>query len=222
MNLKKAFQYQKALKGLTMEIVQIAGNTRLFVKLTEEHQKEALNMMNPSYSFVNEVKDFSELNAGKYDLAKLKEMYDTIVKWRTNLSKGISQAKSKVDIGEEHLDFDAALIFANDQRYIAQEYKRLSLLQIIQMPRDGSLNVATNMGSASVSYTIVKKETPLPDVVDVATAARTELNAKLDAVSDAIEAATLTVQVEQCYVPPIPISISFEDLYRDFDTYKNK
>lgn len=63
MNLKKAFQYQKALKELANNLAYEGTLQKYHLKITEEHYKDELNKMNGNYSYAMETKDLSDLEA---------------------------------------------------------------------------------------------------------------------------------------------------------------
>lgn len=86
--------------------------------------------------------------------------------------------------------------------------------------RSEELALATDCGSAEVHYTVKRRGEPLPETVEVASEARRLLKAKLESISDEIEEATLTTKIEEQFVPPIPLNIDFEDLYKHFEDYK--
>lgn len=220
MNLKKAFQYQKALKELASELAYECTEEKYFLKITEEHHKEELNKMNSNYSYAMEEKDLSDLELGKYDLKRLIEIYNAIVNWRTTLALGISKAKAGLEIGPDKLDYDAAIIYANDQRCVITYYDRLANMRKYENERSEELALATDCGSAEVHYTVKRRGEPLPETVEVASEARRLLKAKLESISDEIEEATLTTKIEEQFVPPIPLNIDFEDLYKHFEDYK--
>lgn len=220
MNLKKAFQYQKALKELANEFAYECTKEKYYLSINEEHHKDELNKMNSDYSYALETKDLSDLEIGKYDLKRVIEIYNAIINWRTALALGITKAKAGVQIGPDKLDYDAAIIFANDQRAVVYYYEKLANLKKSEEERLEDFDVVTDCDSATIKYTVKKTVEPHAETVEVAAEARRLLKAKLERISDEIEEITLTTKIGDGFVPPVPLNIDFEDLYKHFEEYK--
>lgn len=220
MNLKKAFQYQKALKELANEFAYECTKSKYYLKITEEHHKDELNKMNANYTYEMETKDLSDLELGKYDLKRVIEIYNAIVNWRTALALGISKAKAGIKIGPKKLDYDAAIIYANDERYVLGYYCNVAELKMNEEEYQEELSLATDMGTAEVRYTMKKTVEPFAEAVEAAAEARRLLKTELDKISDEIEEATLTTKIDEEFEPPVPLNIDLDDLYKHFEEYK--
>lgn len=81
------------------------------------------------------------------------------------------------------------------------------------------MNVATDMGSASVCYNVKVTITPVEGVVELAAQKRLALQTELDDLSDAIEAAALGTAIPPDCVPPIPLNIKVDELYASLEQY---
>jgi len=219
MNLKKAFQYQKAIKALENSVQNNMLESDRYVKVTEVHYKSEVNKMNSAYSFEDETKDLSSKQYGKYDFAKVLAVYKKLVEWRTNLSRGIAAAKEKVAVGELGLTYDAAIAYANDQREVLWYYGHFAELESVETETVGTMNVTTDMGTAAVNYNVTKTRVPMDGVVELASRLRLELQTELDDLSDAIEAASLGTSIPKECVPPIPLNITPDELYKNFEKY---
>lgn len=219
MNLKKAFQYQKALKVLESRVVDTMLNTENYIQITETRLKSEINKMNSEYEFEDEVKDLSSNKFGKYDLNKVIIVLNSLIKWRTELAKGIAQAKAQTQIGPEKLNYDAALVYANDCRDQLWRYGYLAELENDENEKTGSLTVVTDMGSATVGYTINTTKTIAAEVIKAAADEKLTKEAELEALSDEIEAASLGTNIAKEFTPPIPLNITAEDLYSNIERY---
>lgn len=153
-------------------------------------------------------------------MKRIIEIYNAVIKWRTALALGITKAKAGLQIGSDNLDYDAAIIYANDQRNIVYYYDKLAELKKSEEERLEELALATDMGTAAVKYTVRKKVEPFTETVEAATEARRLLKAKLERISDEIEEATLTTRIDSEYEPPVPLNIDLEDLYQHFEDYQ--
>lgn len=220
MNLKKAFQYQKALKELANALAYECTKSKYYVKITEEHHKDEINKMNPNYSYEKEIKDLSDLELGKYDLGRVIEIYNAIVKWRTALALGIAKAKAKIKIGPDELDYDAAIIYANDKRYVLGYYGNVAELKKQEEESLADISLVTDMATADVKYTVKKVVEPIAGAVEAVVEERRLLKAELEKISDEIEEATLTTKIDEKYIPPIPLNIEIEEIYENFEDYK--
>lgn len=219
MNLKKAFQYQKEIRALENNVLGNMLDSEKYVQVTETHCKSEVNKMNSAYCFSDETKDLSSLQYGKYEFAKVLKIYQKLVEWRTNLAKGIAQAKEKVAIGEQGLTYDAAITYVNDQRNVLWYYGKFASLENVETESLGTMNVATDMGTAEVNYNVKRNRVPMEGVVELASQKRLLLQTELDELSDAIEAATLGTQIPKECVPPIPLNITPDELYKNFEKY---
>lgn len=219
MNLKKAFQYQKALKELEHNVAGIMLRNENYIEITETRLKSEINKMNSEYAFEDETKDLSANKFGKYDLKKVVLIMNSLIKWRTELAKGIAQAKAQTQIGPNKLNYDAALIYANDCREVLWRYACLAELENDENEKEGCMTVATDMGSATVNYTINTTKTVAPEVVRAAADEKLAREAELEILSDEIEAASLGTAIAKEFTPPIPLNITAEDLYNNIEKY---
>lgn len=219
MNLKKAFQYQKALKELEHNVAGTMLRNENYIKITETRLKSEINKMNSEYAFEDETKDLSANKFGKYDLKKVVLIMNSLIKWRTELAKGIAQAKAQTQIGPNKLNYDAALIYANDCRELLWRYSCLAELENDENEKEGSMTVATDMGSATVNYTINTTKTVATEVVRAAADEKLAREAELETLSDEIEAASLGTAIAKEFTPPVPLNITAEDLYANIEKY---
>lgn len=228
MNLKKAFQFQAALKKLESEVIGSLLDRRVYLKVTKTSKKSVLNGMNEKYTFVDEVKDLSDSQYGKFQIDKAIKALELVTKWRSQLAQGIAKAKTTVSLANG-MDYDGALIYAKDQRNCLESFRALAYpdkvedyydaLLIGEKETQEYLTVPTEMGSANLSYTVVTTTTEDEAAQAMAREKLRELTKAVDELSDSIEEAAITTHLDKEFEPPIPINLTAEELYNDLECY---
>lgn len=228
MNLKKAFQFQAALKKLESEVIGSLLDRRVYLKVTKTSKKSVLNGMNEKYTFVDEVKDLSDSQYGKFQIDKAIKALELVTKWRSQLAQGIAKAKTTVSLANG-MDYDGALIYAKDQRNCLESFRALAYPDKVEDYYDAPLigeketqeylTVPTEMGSANLSYTVVTTTTEDEAAQAMAREKLRELTKAVDELSDSIEEAAITTHLDKKFEPPIPINLTAEELYNDLECY---
>ena len=79
MNLKRAFQLNNKLNTLMNE-TKSKFNNAYFTKITKTEKKSEINKLVANADFVDEVIDMSDKDYGKYDMRKLLQVLNLILK----------------------------------------------------------------------------------------------------------------------------------------------
>lgn len=210
MNLKQAFQAQAAIRSAILECkvyLQDVTNVAKDKKI-ETHKYSDLNMsIGNENNFQDEIinKDLRKYE-DKYDGEKIIALVDELIEAHYELSAGIAQAKANARINilpEVTVCYDAAITMVNDYRKILDDYKRIANHKGIETSAKGykEVFVSSEVGSKNMSYEIVTTIIPDDDIVVKFKDKLVYLSELVDNVSEAIEAATYTVTIEDIYVP---------------------
>ncbi len=232
MNLKKAFQYQKAIKNIMDELnswdYELTGTAALtpekFVEVKEIHKRSELNYLFPAEerNYQDEEKSKKSLNVQGYELPKLLAIYNYLAVCRRKLAQAIADCKNEMEIGEEKFSYDAAVIYANDLRAALKIYEDLASLQEEESESVKELTFSSNNEKLSAEYTVTTVKTPLPGVVETAKAEYHRVLAYTSELSDMIEAAALTSRLAPAAEPAFPITANLDYIYRHFEELQGK
>lgn len=238
MNLKKAFQYQKQISKIMIDIIgdefepfhspekdkTAAANPYKFLAVKEVHKRSELNFLFPEeqQNYQDEVKELRSYNTKGYELPKLIAIYAYLADCRRRLAQAIAEAKLALKIGAQGYSYDAAVIYANDLRKTLKLYGYIANLGESECDEEQSLTFIRNSEKLQASYTLTRVKTPLTGVVE---AAKKEYNRLLELtsdLSDAIEAAALTSRIDDKAVPAFPLTVDLDYIYEHFEKLQNK
>lgn len=221
MNLKKAFQYQKLIRSIQLEIVNNAMEDEKFEVVEENHKRSELNFyfndVNKTYS--DELKVRKSKNVRGYDFARLLKVYEYLADCRVKLAQGISKVKDEMHIGAEGLSYDAAVLKASDLRDIVVQCEALGRKVEEEYNNTASLNFTQGTEKVQATYTITVTHRPDKDVVAKARAAYEKLKEEANDLSDAIEAAALTSRIPKEAEPAFPVTSDLDYVYKHLEEY---
>ena len=221
MNLKKAFQYQKLIRSIQLEIVNDAMEDEKFEVVEENHKRSELNFyfndVNKTYS--DELKVRKSKNVRGYDFARLLKVYEYLADCRVKLAQGISKVKDEMHIGAEGLSYDAAVLKASDLRDLVVQCEALGRKVEEEYNNTASLNFTQGAEKVQATYTITVTHRPDKDVVAKARAAYEKLKEEANDLSDAIEAAALTSRIPKEAEPAFPVTSDLDYVYKHLEEY---
>ena len=221
MNLKKAFQYQKLIRSIQLEIVNNAMEDEKFEVVEENHKRSELNFyfndVNKTYS--DELKVRKSKNVRGYDFARLLKVYEYLADCRVKLAQGISKVKDEMHIGAEGLSYDAAVLKASDLRDLVVQCEALGRKVEEEYNNTASLNFTQGTEKVQANYTITVTHRPDKDVVAKARAAYEKLKEEANDLSDAIEAAALTSRIPKEAEPAFPVTSDLDYVYKHLEEY---
>lgn len=221
MNLKKAFQYQKLIRSIQLEIVNNAMEDEKFEVVEENHKRSELNFyfndVNKTYS--DELKVRKSKNVRGYDFARLLKVYEYLADCRVKLAQGISKVKDEMHIGAEGLSYDAAVLKASDLRDLVVQCEALGRKVEEEYNNTASLNFTQGTEKVQATYTITVTHRPDKDVVAKARAAYEKLKEEANDLSDAIEAAALTSRIPKEAEPAFPVTSDLDYVYKHLEEY---
>ena len=221
MNLKKAFQYQKLIRSIQLEIVNNAMEDEKFEVVEENHKRSELNFYfndaNKTYS--DELKVRKSKNVRGYDFARLLKVYEYLADCRVKLAQGISKVKDEMHIGAEGLSYDAAVLKASDLRDLVVQCEALGRNVEEEYNNTASLNFTQGTEKVQATYTITVTHRPDKDVVAKARAAYEKLKEEANDLSDAIEAAALTSRIPKEAEPAFPVTSDLDYVYKHLEEY---
>lgn len=221
MNLKKAFQYQKLIRSIQLEIVNNAMEDGKFEVVEENHKRSELNFyfndVNKTYS--DELKVRKSKNVRGYDFARLLKVYEYLADCRVKLAQGISKVKDEMHIGAEGLSYDAAVLKASDLRDLVVQCEALGRKVEEEYNNTASLNFTQGTEKVQATYTITVTHRPDKDVVAKARAAYEKLKEEANDLSDAIEAAALTSRIPKEAEPAFPVTSDLDYVYKHLEEY---
>ena len=221
MNLKKAFQYQKLIRSIQLEIVNNAMEDEKFEVVEENHKRSELNFyfndVNKTYS--DELKVRKSKNVRGYDFARLLKVYEYLADCRVKLAQGISKVKDEMHIGAEGLSYDAAVLKASDLRDLVVQCEALGRKVEEEYNNTASLNFTQGAEKVQATYTITVTHRPDKDVVAKARAAYEKLKEEANDLSDAIEAAALTSRIPKEAEPAFPVTSDLDYVYKHLEEY---
>lgn len=219
MNLKKAFQFQKAIDSLQYNIVNEALEKEKFQKVVENHKRSELN-----YYFnyaVNNYKDEQKVKKSKnlknYEFRKLMELYNFLTECRVKLAGAISHTKDQIRIGEEGLTYDAAVVKSNDFRYVLSYYETLSNMEEVESESKEYITFNNGTEKLQASYTVVTTTKPDKEVVELARQEYFRIKELTNDLSDAIEAAAITSRIDDKAIPGFPVTADLDYLYEHYE-----
>lgn len=222
MNLKKAFQYQKLIKSIQLEIVTEAMDEENFEVVEEKHKRSELNFYfnDNTKKYEDEIKRQKSKNVRNYDFGKLLAIYEYLTDCRVQLAEAISKLKDEASIGEAGLSYDAAVLKANDLRSVALQCDLLG--RKVELEYDNIANLTFTQGNEKVlaSYTITTTHRPDEAMVRKAREAYEKLKEEASYLSDAIEAAALTSRLPKTAEPAFPATADLAYIYKHFEEYK--
>ena len=221
MNLKKAFQYQKLIRSIQLEIVNNAMEDEKFEVVEENHKRSELNFyfndVNKTYS--DELKVRKSKNVRGYDFARLLKVYEYLADCRVKLAQGISKVKDEMHIGAEGLSYDAAVLKASDLRDLVVQCEALGRKVEEEYNNTASLNFTQGTEKVQATYTITVTHRPDKDVVAKARAAYEKLKEEANDLSYAIEAAALTSRIPKEAEPAFPVTSDLDYVYKHLEEY---
>ena len=221
MNLKKAFQYQRLIRTIQLEIVNEAMDDEKFEVVEENHKRSELNFYfndaNKTYS--DELKVRKSKNVRGYDFARLLKVYEYLADCRVKLAQGISKVKDEMHIGAEGLSYDAAVLKASDLRDLVVQCEALGRKVEEEYNNTASLNFTQGTEKVQATYTITVTHRPDKDVVAKARAAYEKLKEEANDLSDAIEAAALTSRIPKEAEPAFPVTSDLDYVYKHLEEY---
>ena len=221
MNLKKAFQYQKLIRSIQLEIVNNAMEDEKFEVVEENHKRSELNFyfndVNKTYS--DELKVRKSKNVRGYDFARLLKVYEYLADCRVKLAQGISKVKDEMHIGAEGLSYDAAVLKASDLRDLVVQCEALGRKVEEEYNNTASLNFTQGTEKVQATYTITVTHRPDKDVVAKARADYEKLKEEANDLSDAIEAAALTSRIPKEAEPAFPVTSDLDYVYKHLEEY---
>ena len=221
MNLKKAFQYQRLIRTIQLEIVNDAMEDEKFEVVEENHKRSDLNFYfndaNKTYS--DELKVRKSKNVRGYDFARLLKVYEYLADCRVKLAQGISKVKDEMHIGAEGLSYDAAVLKASDLRDLVVQCEALGRKVEEEYNNTASLNFTQGAEKVQATYTITVTHRPDKDVVAKARAAYEKLKEEANDLSDAIEAAALTSRIPKEAEPAFPVTSDLDYVYKHLEEY---
>ena len=221
MNLKKAFQYQKLIRSIQLEIVNNAMEDEKFEVVEENHKRSELNFYfndaNKTYS--DELKVRKSKNVRGYDFARLLKVYEYLADCRVKLAQGISKVKDEMHIGAEGLSYDAAVLKASDLRDLVVQCEALGRKVEEEYNNTASLNFTQGTEKVQATYTITVTHRPDKDVVAKSRAAYEKLKEEANDLSDAIEAAALTSRIPKEAEPAFPVTSDLDYVYKHLEEY---
>ena len=221
MNLKKAFQYQRLIRSIQLEIVNNAMEDEKFEVVEENHKRSELNFyfndVNKTYS--DELKVRKSKNVRGYDFARLLKVYEYLADCRVKLAQGISKVKDEMHIGAEGLSYDAAVLKASDLRDLVVQCEALGRKVEEEYNNTASLNFTQGTEKVQANYTITVTHRPDKDVVAKARAAYEKLKEEANDLSDAIEAAALTSRIPKEAEPAFPVTSDLDYVYKHLEEY---
>ena len=221
MNLKKAFQYQRLIRTIQLEIVNEAMDDEKFEVVEENHKRSELNFyfndVNKTYS--DELKVRKSKNVRGYDFARLLKVYEYLADCRVKLAQGISKVKDEMHIGAEGLSYDAAVLKASDLRDLVVQCEALGRKVEEEYNNTASLNFTQGAEKVQATYTITVTHRPDKDVVAKARAAYEKLKEEANDLSDAIEAAALTSRIPKEAEPAFPVTSDLDYVYKHLEEY---
>lgn len=230
MNLKKAFQYQKAIKNIMDELIfsNLGSSAALlpakFCEIKDIHKRSELNYLFPTEerNYQDEVKIKKSLNVQGYELPKLLAIYSYLAVCRRKLAQAIADCKNEMQIGEEKFSYDAAVIYANDLRATLTIYEVLASLKEEESESVKELTFSNNNEKLSAEYTVTTVSAPLPGVVEAAKAEYHRVLAYTSELSDMIEAAALTSRLAPDAEPAFPVTANLNYIYEHFEELQGK
>ena len=221
MNLKKAFQYQRLIRTIQLEIVNDAMEDEKFEVVEENHKRSDLNFYfndaNKTYS--DELKVRKSKNVRGYDFARLLKVYEYLADCRVKLAQGISKVKDEMHIGAEGLSYDAAVLKVSDLRDLVVQCEALGRKVEEEYNNTASLNFTQGTEKVQANYTITVTHRPDKDVVAKARAAYEKLKEEANDLSDAIEAAALTSRIPKEAEPAFPVTSDLDYVYKHLEEY---
>ena len=221
MNLKKAFQYQRLIRTIQLEIVNDAMEDEKFEVVEENHKRSDLNFYfndaNKTYS--DELKVRKSKNVRGYDFARLLKVYEYLADCRVKLAQGISKVKDEMHIGAEGLSYDAAVLKASDLRDLVVQCEALGRKVEEEYNNTASLNFTQGAEKVRATYPITVTHRPDKDVVAKARAAYEKLKEEANDLSDAIEAAALTSRIPKEAEPAFPVTSDLDYVYKHLEEY---
>ncbi len=230
MNLKKAFQYQKAIKNIMDELIScnLGSSAALlpakFCEVKDIHKRSELNYLFPTEerNYQDEVKIKKSLNFQGYELPKLLKIYSYLAVCRRKLAQAIADCKNEMQIGEQKFSYDAAVIYANDLRATLTIYEVLVSLKEEERNSVNEITFSSNNEKLSAEYTVTTVTKPLPGVVEVAKAEYNRIRAYTADLSDMIEAAALMSRLNPAAEPAFPITANLDYIYEHFEELQSK
>ncbi|WP_293696624.1 hypothetical protein [uncultured Phascolarctobacterium sp.] len=230
MNLKKAFQYQKAIKKIMDELISCnsINNPALlpanFCEVKDIHKRSELNYLFPTEerNYQDEVKIKKSLNVQGYELPKLLQIYNYLAVCRRKLAQAIADCKNEMEIGAEKFSYDAAVIYANDLRAPLTIYEVMVSLKEEERNSINEITFSSNNEKLSAEYTVTTVTRPLPGVVEAAKAEYNRVRAYTAELSDMIEAATLMSRLDPAAEPAFPVTANLNYIYEHFEELQGK
>ena len=221
MNLKKAFQYQKLIKSIQLEIIVDALDEEKFEVVEENHKRSELNFYfndaNKTYS--DELKVMKSKNVRGYDFAKLVMVYEYLVNCRVKLAEAISEVKDSMSICPEGLSYDAAVLRTSDLQAILNKCRAFGYKVEEEFNNTASLNFTQGTEKVQANYTITVTRRPDKGVVEKGRAAYEKLKEEANDLSDAIEAAVLTSRIPKEAEPAFPITAYLDYVYKHLEEF---
>ena len=138
---------------------------------------------------------------------------------RVKLATAISQVKDGMQIGDEGLSYDAAVLKASDLRDLVVQCQALGRKVEEEYNNTASLNFTQGTEKVLAAYTITVTHRPDMDVVTKARAAYEKLKEETNDLSDAIEAAALTSRIPKEAEPAFPVTADLDYVYKHLEEY---
>lgn len=221
MNLKKAFQYQRLIRNIQLEIVSDAMDYENFETVEENHKRSELNFYfnDANKTYADEIRIRKSKNVRNYDFGRLLDVYKYLAGCRVKLAEAIAEVKGKALIGDAGLSYDAAVLKAGDLRNLVAQCEALARRVEEEHDNIASLNFTQGTEKVQANYTITVTHRPDKAVVAKARAAYEKLKEEANDLSDAVEAAALTSKIPKEAEPAFPVTADLDYIYKNLEKY---